>query len=180
MKRKAILYTIFLCVIYQIGVAQSTNIVDSLGRKQGLWINIKDSTTNTRIFSNYLNNELHGEFKILVGESEIYRCLYKMGLKDGYEILHHINGIIQESNTYESDTIINSLYFYDTGSVKEEVYYLHGLKNGTNKLYYPNGKIRQIRSYSNGIAEGYHISFKRNGKISVIFLFEKGIITKTW
>lgn len=179
MYRKAV-FSILFCTFQQLCFGQGINVVDANGRKQGLWVTVQDSTTNTRMFSNYLDDALNGEVKILINESEIYRCLYKNGLKNGYESRYAQSGTIKESNVYDQDTLVSSMSFYSNGTLMEEMYYSNGLKHGSNRKYYTNGKIRQVTSFSNGKEEGYDIYFKKNGKVSLIFKYENGIVTETW
>lgn len=170
----------FLLLLAHFSVSQEVNVMDAAGRKQGLWITVEDSATITRKFSNYVDNSLHGELRILVAETEVYRCLYKSGLKDGYESKHLPSGIIQESNVYAHDTIISSMSFYPHGGILTESYYINGLKNGSSKKYYPNGKVRRITTFENGKENGTEMYFWKNGKVMKILKYKDGVITDSW
>lgn len=70
----------------------------------------------------------------------------------------------------------NRIVFYEDGkTVKIEVEYLNGKKDGVEKTYYSNGQLRSEIHWKNGRKNGETKEYHHNGSIGVIRRFKDGL-----
>jgi antitoxin component YwqK of YwqJK toxin-antitoxin module len=184
------------------GIKESSGLIDSNGKKQGIWINY------------YPNGSKQSEGN------------YKNGFKEGIWIFYFQNQIIEEKGSYskgkpsgewnwyfENKNLRrngffvngkeNSLFYElnEFGDTLEIGKYSDGLKNGLWKLhvndhlevgefkddkqeglwkfYYQNGQLAYEGLFSNGLEEGKHKYFYENGKLRETREYTAGTLTGT-
>ncbi|NBC84431.1 MAG: hypothetical protein GVY19_13775 [Bacteroidetes bacterium] len=122
---------------------------------------------------------------------------YNLGKKNGYVIDYYIEpkqpinkGKIKAKELFVNDKKNGmSLYFYEDGSLKEEVYYLYNEKNGLSYEYNSEGLVQTIKRYKNDVLierdkinrmvddlkDGVWMEFYDDGKMKHSVEYNKGI-----
>lgn len=97
------------------------------------------------------------------------------------ESLELHNGVLKfEDHPFTGKLIAH----FPDGNLKSEVYYKHGLKEGSEKQWYVDGKLALERFYVEGIKQSIHKSWWDNGNLKFEYHFnDKGEfhgIVKEW
>jgi len=91
-----------------------------------------------------------------------------MIISDSHNDLELNNGILFFGNETFNGTIISR---YVNQSMKSEIQYLKGKKNGFERHWYKNHTLAIDRTYHNGLKVGIHYGFWENGKKKFIYHF---------
>lgn len=111
----------------------------------------------------------------------ISRESYRMGKKNGKEIVYFPDGVVSEERSYKMDLQDGPFKMYfNKNAVKGEGTYVNGQMEGKNAYYYPNGIAAATGYYKNGKKTGPWIYRESNGKVKEKELYKNGeLATKT-
>ncbi len=162
-----LLSTLFI-LFSQLGFTQMrVNLTDSLGRKQGLWIQRVDSVRN------FFVDTIGVSYISLPKESREYShvCSKFSGYKELYYIAHFtyvddvLNGLYE---VYVNDTILNHKGLFVNGKPNGVFYSFYLCTTG--KDAYPS-----VRLYKDGVGEGFFRHFGLNGELLFDTNFKGGL-----
>lgn len=173
------IFVIITWCISSNGIAQ-LNERDSLGLKQGFWS--LNSTGDTLVSGNYVNDTLHGTVSSLYApkESLLYLANYTKGKLDGMACAYYMDGSIKKMTQYQMGEKVFEATFRENGTMIEELRYLNGVLHGQIREYFDNGNLRKRMSYNNGKAEGFEITYKRNGKVRLVIEYKNDVVINTY
>ncbi len=136
------------------------NIVDSKGRKQGIWKKYYQNG-RLRFTGKFINNT----------PIDTFRFYYESGKLKGLKIYSEKNKWVRALMFHEDSTVMIKGYYKDTikdstwvyfSSGKTPVYeisYKNGRKNGIAKTYNTEGNLLEELSWKNGIKDGIWIRY---------------------
>nr|WP_288837771.1 hypothetical protein [uncultured Flavobacterium sp.] len=160
------------------------NFIDSLGRKQGLWEEVIDSSQLRKIIvfhiekANYLDDKLHGSYSLIERGKITYEAEYFEGNLTGYERFYNNDGSLKRI-VHRQDTVIDfELKFNPFGSPKEESYFIKG-QLFIKRKYHSNGRVSQISYYKDNELNGMEYYFKKNGKSFMTIEYDHGRVVRT-
>jgi antitoxin component YwqK of YwqJK toxin-antitoxin module len=93
-----------------------------------------------------------------------YTATYQ-GAPDGVELLYHSNGQLHQLIEWSNNRPEKGQTWYDTGQLKEQVYYTNGFANGQSIVWWPNGTVRHTSEYSCGVLHGLNRWWDQNGRL---------------
>lgn len=125
----------------------------------------------------YLNNQLHGEWKTYKPTGVLHQLVhYQNGKKEGLSIVYHPGGAEYQKINYKNDMIQDTLHiYYENGDLMEIAYYDFGVKQGISKGYYPDGELSFELSFKDGLEHGEVKTYYKNGKIKDKAFKENGV-----
>jgi antitoxin component YwqK of YwqJK toxin-antitoxin module len=203
-KIKEILFFIIILLSANILSAQSANITDEKGNKQGAWEK-KDGKGNLLYRGTFTNNMPVGEFtyydstgrvKAITHFSEngskAYTRMFEKGFKvsEGYYLNEKKDGVWKYFNN-DSVVIAEENYasgvpdgiwktFYANGSIYEEMPYIKGVKEGTWLQYFYDGPVKTKATYKNGLLEGLATFYHPNGRVFISGPYTHNLKDGTW
>jgi len=69
---------------------------------------------------------------------------------------YYKDGKVKSLRTFENNVEIGqSVFFYESGAVKERIYLADGKLNGGDTIFYENGKPQFMRNWNQGLLDGY-------------------------
>ncbi|MGB0886749.1 MAG: toxin-antitoxin system YwqK family antitoxin [Vicingaceae bacterium] len=77
---------------------------------------------------------------------------------------YYKNGHLRWTENYINKTG-SCVNYYESGSIKDSVYYIKNKQNGTLKLWYENGKISQITNWKDNLQHGNQYYYYDNGQL---------------
>jgi len=189
----------FICIIVLIisvsGYSQEINQIDSLGKKQGLWIeryygitakgryvdtkkqgswvtSAKESLLPQTIIE-YKDDMMHGVFASFDYENNLRQLTYyEYGKKHGKSYYYLPNGSIEKIEEYKNDTANGRFVeYYENGNILKEVFYLSGKKDSIASLYNSDGILLAKMTYKNDLYNGAYLNYYTNGQVKVEKLF---------
>ena len=83
-------------------------------------------------------------------------------------------------NITEGDSLIITMDYYDTDTLKSISSYLFNEKSGEWKYFHKNGAVDCILHYNNNIVDSIYQEFYANGKKAIIGFYNDGIREKIW
>ncbi len=89
----------------------------------------------------------------------------------------HLTGELKAS--YDKDSLTYTEWFQD-GSVKTIVHYLHGMKQGSSVEYYENGKVKSEYNYYHHHEHGICKEYFESGQVSLIAIYRDGKKSGLW
>ncbi len=131
---------------------------------------LNDPYTVEEIYGN--NGLKHGEFtkKFYFDANDdssyiyLYIKSYHQDKLNGYSLIWNIDGSPYFEGNYENGECHGLIKNYtDSGIIKNEIEFVHGVKNGSFKYYYPNGKIKHEGTYLNNKEYGTIIHYRESG-----------------
>lgn len=169
---KSILYiSLFLCSI--VGVSQTTNKLDSKGKKQGEWVKNYEGKSNVLYKGTFKDNYPVGKFVFYYenGKVKAISEYFNLG-KDSYVASYYENGSLLSYGKYVNEKKDSTWAYYDEyGNFISTENYKNGNQNGRSIVYYPyNSKldvggprILEETNYIDGIKDGDWIKYFKNG-----------------
>ncbi len=135
------------------GTTDTINKYDERGFKQGLWILTINSN---RLFA---------------------KINYKDNKKNGYFEEYFQDGINVSSKGYYKDDTIDStlMIFYPNGTIRAEINYKNGHKNGISKYFNNIGGIEELANYVCDSNDGIFVKFDEEGDTILLRHFSKNI-----
>ncbi len=174
--------------VYEEGVLTAEGILDTLGRKQGIWKEFyPDGKTQSQ--GEYLNNKRVGEWVFFHPNEKVeQKGKYdKKGKAQGvWKWFYETGNVLREEN-YRDNLVDGPMTEYsDSGKViskgdfidgqkegpwmlelqgyREEGSYKGGMRDGEWKHYYTeNGKLRYVGKFVDGVPDGMQIFYYLNG-----------------
>ena len=176
--------------IYQEGYLIERGPVDSLRRKQKIWIEY-NITGEFRSKGPYVDDKRIGNWEFFYpnGKTEQKGKYDKKGRAQGEWILYYDNGNVLRKENYQNDKREGLLeeftedgklitkgeymddqkegdWFYEIGNYKEYGVYHNGMPDSTWKAYYvKENKLRWEGGFLNGDPDGKHVYYYDNGKV---------------
>lgn len=162
------------------------NKIDTEGKRQGKWIIMGkhkpgtcyqpeqkaeegkyiDSKKNGLWIEYYCNGNLKGKIQ------------YANGRPDGYCIIYHENGKIQEEGQWSSKLnrwVGKYKLYYDNGQVQHEFNFnQNGKREGPAKYFYENGQLAIEGNFQNGQETGVFKEYYENGDVKAEKTFNAG------
>jgi len=87
-------------------------------------------------------------------------------IKDGPFVTHYANGVIKEKSYYQSGRRQGECqYFYPTGKLQSDDFFIGGLIDGPTTVYYDNGQKRYEGTFSKGKPTGQWKYYDESGKL---------------
>jgi antitoxin component YwqK of YwqJK toxin-antitoxin module len=146
---------------------ESANKVDSLGKKQGIWLIYDDAYLY--YMAHYKNDTLHGAF----------------------EVYWFHNGVVSEKGFFVKNKIDGPfMAFWDNGQIRSIAFYNEGLLNGLFTSFDKNGRITSHLRYINNVVDDsyneqildHNVILDSEGKAikvdTIIIVTSKNIIRK--
>jgi antitoxin component YwqK of YwqJK toxin-antitoxin module len=82
------------------------NQIDSLGRRQGLWIEYYNKRSNRiSVIKNFLNGKLHGEYISFYGNGVIF---FKVNCLNGFKVDYQPS--YKENNNFDDDMFFQEIF----------------------------------------------------------------------
>lgn len=145
------------------GQNDTIGYLDSLGRKQNIWMEI-DSLKSQTIYYRYKDGILNG---VTTHESfdgkYIYLLNYKNDVLNGISN-YYVNRRIEKIFCYDNGELVHEILFLK-GKIWIETTYKNGLADGLS-IVYRKGKPHIVRTNKNGKKNGEEIIYKRKNKIN--------------
>jgi len=139
MKNIVFLYLIFFC---HISFAQ--NLKDSLGRKQGRWI---EKIKGKKVESHYKDGLLHGKRTVFQKMKDVNEELYfKNGLLDSISRQYFVSSKQNITEASFKDGLLDGYYrkYYKDGHILSEVLFKNGTLESDYKWYAPEGDLHLV------------------------------------
>ncbi len=169
---------ILLSFCLTISVQAQNNQLDSLGRKQGHWVEYKGQK---KIFEGFfVNNKPQGEFLRYYPSG---RLMAKMQYLPDTDIVYaqlyqdHHGEQLKAKGKYigkQKDSLW--VYYSPQGSIQAEGFYNKGKRDGLWKFYHRRGVLVQEASYLSDSLEGKQTQFFTNGQTERIMHYQKGVL----
>jgi antitoxin component YwqK of YwqJK toxin-antitoxin module len=118
--------------------AQDINQIDSLGQKQGFWIEKYSGLTSK---GRYVNTRKQGVWTTSSKLSSLPQTMIEY--KD--DMIHGVFISMDQEN-----------------NLRQLTYYENGKKNGISYFYLPNGDLEKIEEYKNDIPHGRFVEYYEN------------------
>lgn len=120
------------------------------GKRDGVFMEFSESgDTVTR--GSYIEGEMEGDWIIKVGDN-IETGKYVAGLKEGIWKELYKNGVLKSEGMYiQGNPDGRFLIYYDSGKLKEEQFYVNGIREKTWKKFDELGVIALTIAYENDI-----------------------------
>lgn len=184
MYKYIMLFFLFFLSNRIMGQSDTVNVIDSLGRKQGLFRS-KMVGAKTYLYSieNYLDDIRNG------------KCIYYYDNGQILTIAHYLRDTLHgEKTTYREDGTLFQIenfkmgqlhglkkYFDYTGKLVDEVEYKEDVSNGIVRAYYPSGRIRSETQVLDGLENGTRKIFADTevNEITREFDFKDGLRIKS-
>jgi antitoxin component YwqK of YwqJK toxin-antitoxin module len=71
-------------------------------------------------------------------------------------------------------------FYYETGELKSETFFIDGVRNGDAKYYWPNGEVQGVGTFKNGELDGLWTAWYDNGQIERQGLMRMGKEEGEW
>ena len=133
-------------------VADSLNVTDAGGLKQGHWIilnadgRLQDCPTDKKIEEgNYTSSKKNGTwFQFYCNGKTKNELLYVNNQPNGYAKFYYSSGKLSEEGMWQQNHWSGAYkYYYDNGQLAYEFNYnTNGLREGAQKYYHENGKVK--------------------------------------
>lgn len=167
--------------IMHVSGAISQSSIDSLGKKQGIWIvNIQyDSITELRnvfVQCEFKNDTLNGIYRVF-DENEIlrYEAFFFEGNRNGLGYIYDSDFNVRRVYTYYNDEVISLIYFDERNRLIETRGFMNKEWIGINSIFHSNGKMMRRSIFVGGKRNGRETIFNRKGKIRTIFEYSDDI-----
>lgn len=204
------IFKVFLSLLFLaplLSAAQSINMSDGNGQKQGKWTK---SYANgiPRYEGQFKNDKPYGEFKhyyisgvlkaitnyssdgVIARTKTYHENSYPMAegkfimqLKDSvWRYFSDVDGELISDETYKKGKLdgISNIYYPESGKIAESIEYTDNLKNGELRKYFPEGNIMTEGTYVNNQLEGVFILYFPNGKIQLEGKYKNGRQIGNW
>jgi antitoxin component YwqK of YwqJK toxin-antitoxin module len=157
--------------------ADTLNITDSKGLKQGHWI--KKNPKGTIIYDGFfINDKPTGTFKRYYEDGKLQSVL--VFSRDGMTadaVFYHPNGLKSSQGKYINQMKEGKWQFFSALSqdylICEEEY-LHNSKNGLSVKYYPDRTPSEKVTYSNDVRTGEWTQYYPNGQVCLTANYADG------
>lgn len=154
------------------------NTLDSLGRKQGHWVEYKakkkvyegffvDGKPQGELLRYYPNGRLMAKMQYLSDSDIVYAQLYQ----------DHRNNKLKAKGKYigqQKDSLW--IYYSIQGHIQTEGFYKQGKKQGVWKFYNRYGVLAQEAFYTQDTLDGTQTQWFSNGKTERITHYQKGVL----
>ena len=70
-----------------------------------------------------------------------------------------------------------SIWYYPTGIIFKEEFFVDGKREGVGKIFHPNGNLMIEIEFRNGLENGFFKEYDENGKLLKTQIFKEGKIT---
>ena len=71
-------------------------------------------------------------------------------------------------------------YYFESGTIYQEVHYKAGEIYGNRKIYYPSGKLKNNRTYQKGLIEGTFTEYYETGEVLERGKYKKNLKEGLW
>jgi antitoxin component YwqK of YwqJK toxin-antitoxin module len=159
-------------------LAQSMNLTDQKGLKQGHWIR-KYPTGITMYDGWFKDGHPVGEFKRFNEYGTLTSVLnFSDDGRTSDAQLYYPNGKISSKGRYVNQKKEGKWQFFspDDGHLMAEETYKNDLKNGLSVIFYPDSTVADKVSYVNNVKEGEWQRFHENGKKWINAIYVKGLL----
>lgn len=178
-----IIVILFLITISTSHLSAQNNL-DSMGKRQGLWIITKDndSLKNNDIHfikANYVNDTLNGGYEGYdVNEQLRYFTIYDNGKRQAIGYFYDSKSRLILMLQYFNDSIRKVTEFHRNGKPFRDYQIMDGRYHGYFLQFRRSGKLLLSRHYSHGALNGEEIYFRRNGKMRSFFFYERDLFLR--
>jgi antitoxin component YwqK of YwqJK toxin-antitoxin module len=159
---KSLLLIIFSCITFFV-FSQEENLIDSKGKKQGLWKKYHPNGM-LRYTGNFKDDKPIGVFKYYYESGKFQVKISHFG-SEAYANTYYETGEVKATGKYENQKKDSIWTFYDKDGYKmAEEFYMSGKREGTWKVFFRTGQIAEEKEYSNDFENGSWNQYFINGK----------------
>lgn len=160
------------------------NFIDQLGKKQGKWILFGKNKPNTCYTPSqkaeegaYAENRKTGLWmEYFCNGNTKNKVTFINGRPDGYAIIFHENGKIEEEGQWKNNRWVgNYKQYYDNGQVQHEFKFnASGKREGVQTYKHENGELAIQGNFVNGKEAGTVKEFYENGQLKAEKKYDNG------
>jgi antitoxin component YwqK of YwqJK toxin-antitoxin module len=170
--------TLIICFLISVISSFSQNVLDSMGRKIGPWIEILpfDSIRGFSpiVHANYRRDTLIGQYEIFNLKGKLlFECSYVNNFKEGYAILYDDNGSLMSILTFYHGQLLSQAFFSKGTDIYKIVEYDLGYIVQNETHFNKNGKPNYKIIYEKGLAVKEYW-YRRNGKLKMETAYKDG------
>lgn len=149
--------------ILSISAHAQTNLVDTRGWRQGLWVGTKPN--GNRLELNYVNDTLSGPYKETGKNGELLHFgSYKNGLLEGLTIDYWRKDVLWGEIPYKNGKIDGVAKVYNTdGELWKVINYKEGLMQQWK--YYKKGRVKAEANFIDEVLDGDFILYDDKGNV---------------
>lgn len=156
-KRLFIVTIVFTFFFVSNALCQKVNQLDTVGKRTGIW---KKNYPNGRIryTGTFINGKEIGTFKFYKNTTSKLPSIvkeYSINSDSASVKFYNYDGKLKTKGTMIGKNRVGAWYYYfSTGKIFSEEFYVSGKLEGILKNYYANGKITEETTYKNGLKNG--------------------------
>lgn len=160
------------------------NFIDELGKKQGKWVLFGKNKPNTCFAPTqkaeegaYKENRKTGLWmEYFCNGNPKNKVTFVNGRPDGYAIIFHENGKIEEEGQWKNNRWVgNFKQYYENGQVQHDFKYnASGKREGVQTYKYENGQVAVQGNFVDGKETGTIKEFHENGQLKAEKNYDNG------
>ncbi len=184
-----LVFSTFFVLSCLITSAQTVNVTDVKGRKQGPWQKNYPKSRAFEYKGQFVDDKPVGKFTYYYPSTKV-KAIIKHDPKTGRSeaVMYHENGVLMSKGIYrnqQKDSVW--VYYGPSGKLSTKETYLNGKLNGVQTIYYvfadPNDKrlvVLRTTNYKNGVMDGECIEYFDSGivkfKINYVNGKKEGVV----
>jgi antitoxin component YwqK of YwqJK toxin-antitoxin module len=148
--------SLFLMMMTLFGQAQEFNVLDSQGRKQGLFKKYFENTEQVYYTGQFKNDIPFGTFIYYYKEGpKKAEMQYQADPLQVHALTYYIKGALMAEGVYY-DKLKDGLwkYYDEKENLSSSENWLKGKKHGEEKVYFPDGKLGEELTWKNDLRDG--------------------------